>query len=402
MHQPLHKSLWRRTRSLAPVGAIAVAALLVGCEDDENIPPGGTAGTSSGGTAGKSGAGNGGTAGTNAGNGGTAGVNAGGASGAGNGGTAGAGNGGTAGAGNGGTAGGGAGGSAGGTTCGDATGDGTLGTPTSVATGSDTTFVSPFDATPSPDGCTVYFTAVDAASGQGAVYSVAKDGTGIQRIDQNGMLVAPVGLAVSTDGKTLYIADAAYGSGTNDTGAILSLSTGGGSPSVVTAGRTPRSIAVVREGNADQVYFGATNDSGAASVFKAAAGSSTATEAGATTGGEVGGIASNDGTTIYLAAPDQHAVLNGTTKVVTDVMFGLASGVAVSTDGSAVLVATRNSAGASGILRVPVAGGTTSFKAIGTNLVEPAGLHRASNVEVYAFVDASGTNGAGSVWIAAK
>ena len=52
------------------------------------------------------------------------------------------------------------------------TGDGTLATKTKVVDGG-TTFESPFDAAPSPDGTTIYFTAIDVASGTGAVFSVA-------------------------------------------------------------------------------------------------------------------------------------------------------------------------------------------------------------------------------------
>lgn len=403
----------------ASLRRFAVGSLLLGvvasgaaCDDDENLQAtaqagssgSGTAGTSSGkgGTAGAAGstagtAGSSGTAGKGGGTAGTAGKGGAGAGGAGAGGTAGKGGAGAGGAGAGGA---GAGGSAGGTLCGPVTGDGTLGKQTKVADGG-AEFTSPFDATPSPDGCTVYFTAVDPKTLGGAVFSVAKDGTGLKRLDTGNLLVAPVGVAVSTDGKTIFVADAGFGAA--DTGAIVSLSSSGGMPTATSTGNAPHSIAVAKEGTADQIYFAGTGATGE-SVFKVAASGGNAAAVVGVPGG-LGGVAPQSAGGFLFVTATSGALSSSTggapTLVVGNLDVGLPGGVAVSSDGTAALVATK-SGGVSGLLRVVLASKATTFTAVGSGLVEPGGVHRAHGVEVYAFADGLGANGSGSIWVAEK
>jgi DNA-binding beta-propeller fold protein YncE len=295
--------------------------------------------------------------------------------------------------------------------CGEATGDGTLtGSKTKEVAVGGAQFVSPFDAAPGPDGCVIYFTAVDPATGGGAVFSVNKDGTGLKRLDQGNALVAPVGIAVSSDGGTLYVADVGYSEAGADAGAILALSAEGGAPSVSIAGRQARSIALVKENDADQLYFGGTSPSGEPTLYKATPGGGpSAVVAG---GGivEPGGIAS-DGSQVFLVSSTSASasgvlfqVAGGAaTSVVGGLKVGLNGGAALAGDASSVLVAARDPAsGSSAIARVVLADKSVAYTVIGSGQVEPSGLHRALNAEVYAFVDGLGTSGSGAVWVAEK
>jgi DNA-binding beta-propeller fold protein YncE len=74
-----------------------------------------------------------------------------------------------------------------------------------AATGSATTFHTPLDATPDPDGNQIYFTAM---SSRGAgVFRVPAAGGTVVTLTVGLPVTTPVGIAVSTDGNTLYLAD---------------------------------------------------------------------------------------------------------------------------------------------------------------------------------------------------
>src|SRR5262249_14942659 len=68
------------------------------------------------------------------------------------------------------------------------------------------TFSSPLDAVLTPDGTTVYVSGYNAA-GEAAIFSLTvSSGTSQTLVSGNG-LVFPASLALSNDGKTLYVAD---------------------------------------------------------------------------------------------------------------------------------------------------------------------------------------------------
>jgi hypothetical protein len=464
MNKARQESFWRLSQRKSALGALLVSLVassaLVGCADDEAATDSGQAGTAGqqgfSGTSGSAGKGNAGTGGAGAAGKGGAGAGGAAAGAAGKGGAgaggaaagaagkggAGAGGAGAGGAGAGGAGAGGAGGDsgAGGSTagaggdsgaggaggdsgaggggaggapalCGDATGDGSLGTKTKVATGG-ADFVSPFDAVPSPDGCTVFFTAI-GSDGTGAVFTVAKDGTGLKRLDTPGKLIAPVSLSVSSDGATLFVADPAFatdfasGDPTKDAGAIFTLAAGGGDPNVLIAGNAPRSVAIVDEGGTDQLYFGGSGATGP-SIFKVAAAGGAAAPVVAT--GEPGGIASADGTTLYAVTSTATGgtlikIAGGTaTPLVTGLRIGLSAGVAVAGDGSAVVVSGLDPADGTDVaIRVQLSDNSIkNQKALSDVLGEAAGLHKAHKAEVYGFVDGLGVTGGGSVWLLQK
>src|SRR5262249_19440830 len=129
----------------------------------------------------------------------------------------------------------------------------------------DPRFTSPFDATPDPDGKTVYFTA-RTADGP-AVFRAAAGGGELTRLFAGDPLVSPFSIAISDDGTQLFIADAAAENDTEERGASFTLPVSGGAPQIVagTAGPAPRGVEVM----GDAVYFSGAKD-GVPAVFKMA------------------------------------------------------------------------------------------------------------------------------------
>src|SRR6188474_451519 len=88
---------------------------------------------------------------------------------------------------------------------------------------------SPFDATPGPDGLTIYFTAV-SENGPG-VFSAPASGGAPTELHAGSPFASPFGIDISGDGTTLFVADAAAESDATtdeeDRGQILVLATSG-------------------------------------------------------------------------------------------------------------------------------------------------------------------------------
>ena len=128
----------------------------------------------------------------------------------------------------------------------------------------DADHISPFDSTPDPSGKVVYFTAI-GTDGAAGVFKVAARGGAVTPLFTGPPLVSPFGIAISSDGSRLFVADPAAQT-SNDEGAIFSLPTSGGSPSIVagTDGVVPRSLETV----GDTLYFsGVDKSDGVAGVF---------------------------------------------------------------------------------------------------------------------------------------
>ncbi|HUJ63166.1 MAG TPA: hypothetical protein VLX92_31930, partial [Kofleriaceae bacterium] len=93
-------------------------------------------------------------------------------------------------------------------------------TVTMVAQGG---FTSPSDAVASPNGKDFYFAAYDANLLPAIFHTSSSPGGAIDELAMDDPLEAPIGLVMSCDGKTIYVADLG-----GDSGAVLSVSTGGG------------------------------------------------------------------------------------------------------------------------------------------------------------------------------
>jgi sugar lactone lactonase YvrE len=364
--------------AFALVGFVLASTGCSGCSDDDPPPPTNEA---------KGGAGAGGEAGAGGSIGGT-------------GGSGGAGNGGSAGAagGTGGT--GGAGGVVG---CGPTTGNGTLGSVTALPLGDARL---PFDAAPSPDGCSVYFTALDGAGTPG-VYKTAIGGAATF-VGTSPLLQIPSGIAVNSTGGTLYLADPEAETIPQVHGAVFTLPAGGGSAEVLagTSGKNVAGVTVARLAGVDVVYFTGREPDGRGAVYSIppAGGTATPVFVGTPLVQPTAIAVATDGT-VYVtdSRPDLRELatyaLKGNTATFLRGGFrgGFPAGIALASDGTGLLVGSRT--GQSCVHRIDL--GTTAETDFSAGLEagnDPAGLHRALSAEVYAFVD-QGVGASGAVYL---
>jgi hypothetical protein len=262
--------------------------------------------------------------------------------------------------------------------------------------------LSPFDATPRPDGQTIYFTAIDPMTGAGGVYRVPCVG-GAPTLVAGG-LDAPISISVSSDGTKLYVADVGIEGMTGD-GSIMVVAAGGGMPTVLTGseGYSARGIDVVSRNGSDVVFFtGNDKTTGAPGVFSIPAGGGAVTTLSAL-GGEPSGVGAASNGDVYFANLDSTSNKlvkinqDGDTVVLANLKLGYPAGIALSQDEKFLLASGKDPInGSATIIRVDlVSGMPVSFTTGIDTIFEPAGLHRAKNSDKYAWVN-SGDDG--SVW----
>ena len=298
---------------------------------------------------------------------------------------------------------------------------------------------APLDASPSPDGKLIYYTAYKAAAAQlpgkssrdankdaaknkdpfgqnndkqdGVLYSVPATG-GTPKALATGFW-SPTGLVVSKDGSTIYVAD----SNASDTlnpdkvGAIYSVSSSGGAKTLLsgTSGYKPKSLDIVKEAT-DEIYFTGTDvTTGKVGVFKVSAGGgsvSTIYTPGASDEffKDPGGLAVTAARTIYVAETiggmggNSSSVVKikggKATEFVTGIKVGYPAGIALSHDEKFILVSGIDpNRSTSVVYRINLSdpkkmqkiGKGTSIE----NKTSSAGLHRAHNADIFAWADAA-------------
>jgi DNA-binding beta-propeller fold protein YncE len=291
-------------------------------------------------------------------------------------------------------------------------GNGTIGN-IKPAAHDEAAFTAPLDATPSPDGSKVYFTARNA-DGAG-VFTASASGGGTTALHAGDPIAGPVGITVSTDDRMVYVADPAAEVTEEQKGAIWMVPTEGGTPTAVsgTAGYSPSGIVLVNENGADQLYFtGRVPGEDTPGVFKVAA-------AGGTVEGLVKGEPFSDPNGIAVAKNGSIYVLDsaagdlsvGSARVIQVVdqsasvlaeglMVGFPAGIALSQDETVVLLSALDPATRTDtVVRIDVATKEQKSMSDGINTYEEAaGLHRAANAEVYAWADSS-ADGSGTVYV---
>lgn len=291
-------------------------------------------------------------------------------------------------------------------------GNGTIGTVQSVANGA--AFSSPFDATPSPDGKTVYFTGI-GSDGTGGVFSVAAAGGTATRLDTGNVLVSPFGITISPDGKQLYVADpAADDDATNLLGAVFVVPAAGGTPTALggTQGLAPRSV-VVAGGN---LYLTAgAEGTGGPGVYETtlSGGSPMAIAKGAPFFDPSGVAVAQNGDAYVVDTVASGSSLASVIAVhagkaslfVPDLGVGYPAGCALVQDESALLVSGIDKSTKTDVVyrisHLAASPQVTPFnKTIGA-YYEAAGLHRALGADTYAWADGT-ANGSGTVYLLSK
>ncbi len=279
-------------------------------------------------------------------------------------------------------------------------GSGGAGIEVNPSANDDGAFTTPFDATPSPDGTTLYFTAYEVATGDAAVFSKAADGSGsISTLHAGAPLAGPFGIATSNDGNLLYIADPAAvldaaDEGDPTKGVLFTMSMSGGAPSVVSgsAGFAPRGIEVASD---DVAFFLGKDPSGVPGVFEVGAGAVSALVSGSPFVDPSGIAIAADGRIFVADTSEGEGVsrvflvdVNDEVSIFLDnLTVGYPVGLALSADDSTLyvsLVDPTDTTSAVGIVDVATQSLTLFNDGIGMN-DDSGGLHRAKNTNTFAW-----------------
>lgn len=278
---------------------------------------------------------------------------------------------------------------------------------------------SPFDATPDPDGHGVYIVALDPALGAG-VFKVAQNGAASAPVYAGAPFVGPFGVATSNDGSTLYVSDPAWESEDGAAlGQIFAVPAGGGSPAAVagTAGMRPRSLEVLDDHGKDMIVFSGRAADGSAGVFRVAASGGTVTRLDAPGSlMDPSGIALTNAGDVYVADSRGNGVREASvlrikdgqaTEILSDVAVGFPVGLALTQDTTTLLVSGLDGATSGDLVYAVDLGSKAVNRFSGSSGIdigqfqESAGLHRAKNVNVFAWAD-SRANGSGTVFLLSK
>lgn len=276
----------------------------------------------------------------------------------------------------------------------------------------------PYDATPSPDGCDVYYTGYDPATDVAAVFKVKANGGPVTTIAEGLPLVSPFGIATNVDGTKLFIADPAADEAGDDGGLIFVLEAAGGNPAPLdgTAGYHPRSLEVAKDGTSENVYFTGRAPTGESGVFKVAVAGGSVSPVAVAGLSDPSGIAISStqdvfvidtvGTGNGLAAIKRVASGGSTATTLTpNLHVGYPAGIAISEDDSTLYVSGLDPATLTDVVFfVDAANGEILDSYVGDDdtsfgdFQEAAGLHRAKNTSVFSFVD-SKTGPEGTVFV---
>jgi DNA-binding beta-propeller fold protein YncE len=268
----------------------------------------------------------------------------------------------------------------------------------------------PMDATPSPDGREVYYTALLQQEGASlpAVFHVPADGGEPVVLASSEPLVAPVGIATSLNGERLFVADSASGTA----GAILTLASRGGEVSVLagTAGFAPAGLMVAPIAGQERLYFtGRHPETGQAGVFSIGTdGGQAQLQSGDAELIDPGGVAVTRDGVIYtvdtLGSGELASVLRiergRAQPFVEGIGVGFPAGLTLTLDDATVIVS-----GIEPSTRWDIVYFIDAHRAELAVMKEPvsaffesAGLHRAHDANVFAWAD-SEANDSGTVYV---
>jgi DNA-binding beta-propeller fold protein YncE len=244
------------------------------------------------------------------------------------------------------------------------------------------------DASPDPAANVIYYTTGGARPG---IYSVPAGGGAQHKVLSGGLLRRPGGIAVSNDGKRLFVTDYRAGH-------ILVVPVDGGAPHVLrgTRGSAPRGLEIqTRDGRQLVVYTGVARDGSAAVLRIPASGATRPTVVAK--GGKLrlpDGVAISRTGAIYVS---DHAlggralriVGSKVTTVAGAIRLGEPAGLALTLDESKLLISSLSKAtGTAQVVIVDLATGSQSTfdDVIGVNH-SAGGLHRARAAAAMGWAD---------------
>lgn len=267
--------------------------------------------------------------------------------------------------------------------------------PTQVQKVSSGGFQSPTDAVASPDGRTFYFAAWDM-NRQPTLYQVASDATGAPSVLAAGdPLEAPMGLVLSCDGKTLFVADMG-----GENGAILSTPTGGGAATALAVTGLTRPGGLAMGPDCRSLFATGRLDDDTPALFEVpvAGGAARVVYKGAPLIAPTGlhvdsmGVAwvmdhhaiGKDGEGVLFAIPSDGSKAD---EVVSNLRMGTPGGVSLTAGGGTAVMPTRDADGNAQLTSVDIATGEVSQLPT-PDLTDPAGLRSARGAGVFVVVDA--------------
>lgn len=281
-------------------------------------------------------------------------------------------------------------------------------------------FWAPLDATPSPEGERVYFT----ASTEEGPAVLATDGAGgtPQVLYAGDLLSAPFGVVSSLDGETLFISDSARQDVGDEeledlpVGGILSLATSGGEPALIsgTEGTSPRSLHLSEMDGQEVLHFtGVDPTSGEAAVYRVSVsgGALETVASGAPLSQPSGIVVGNDGT-VYVA--DSSAVEGGSAALLAikdgqismlaeELRLGYPAGLTLDVAGVTLLASgLADDADSSVVHAIDLSSGERSTISDGISQnSESGGVHRAHSANVFAWANSDGDerNPGGTVYL---
>jgi DNA-binding beta-propeller fold protein YncE len=268
---------------------------------------------------------------------------------------------------------------------------------TKVASGG---FTSPTDAVASPDGKTFYFAAYDAEKDP-AIFSTPSEVTetpnAATALVMGAPLDLPIGLVMSCDGETIYVADAG-----GDGGAVLSLPSGGGALSALPTDGIVRPGGLAMGPDCKTLFATGRTTSGAPALFAISieGGTPRTVYSGAPLVSPTGLHVDNDGVAWvmdHLAyGADGEGVLfaipsdgSAATEVASNLRMGSPGGVSLTAGGGTAVMPTRDEDGHAQLTSVVIETGEKQQLAT-PDISDPGGLRTARKASVFAVVDTEG------------
>ncbi len=258
-------------------------------------------------------------------------------------------------------------------------------------------FTSPSDAVASPDGRTFYFAAYDPQKQPSLWKTSSKPGSTAQELASGDPLGTPIGLVLSCDGKTLYVADLG-----GDAGAVLAIATSGGTPRDLGATSIERPGGLAMGPDCKNLYVTGRTEDGAPALFRMsiAGGPASVVWMGAPLVAPTGlhvdsaGVAwvmdhlaaGAHGEGVLFAIPSDGSAA---TEVISNLRMGTPGGVSLTAGGGTAVMPTRDDDGRAQLTSVDIASGEMAQLAA-PDLIDPAGLRTARSAGVFAVVDSEG------------
>jgi sugar lactone lactonase YvrE len=258
-------------------------------------------------------------------------------------------------------------------------------------------FTSPTDAVASLDGSEFYFAAYDLEKQPAVFRTQSNAGATAEKLAAGDPLESPLGLVLSCDGKTVYIADIG-----GEAGMVLSIGTSGGTPTDLAVTGIVRPGGLAMGPDCKTLFATGRTEDGMPALFKISimGGAASPVWMGeplmAPTGLHVDtdGVAwvmdhraaGTNGEGVLFAIPQDGSAAN---EIASDLRMGTFGGVSLTAGGGVAVMPTIDAEGRGQLTSVEIASGMMQQLAT-PDLIDPAGLRTARKAGVFAVVDSEG------------